>query len=119
MKKLAKIISLLLVVVFCFSVFGCSNNTSSESKNSIITNAVKARVSANVYLQYGKSPSVTCYIKLTDSSFETEEYFVKGEVTVYDMGDKYVGEYTATAYYYLDDGDVSVSSISIGKLYKR
>ena len=35
------------------------------------------------------------------------------------MGDKYVGEYTATAYYYLEDGKVSVSSINIGKLYKQ
>lgn len=118
MKKFTKIITLLLAVVFCFSVFGCSNS-SSENKNSIIISEVKSVVSAKVYLEYGKSPTVTCYIKLTNSSSQREEYFVKGEVTVYDMGDKYVGEYTATAYYYLEDGDVSVSSTNIGKLYKR
>lgn len=119
MKKFTKIISLLLVVVFCFSVVGCSNNSISESKNSKIINKVESNVSAKIYLEYGKNPSVTCYIKLTDSSSKREEYFVKGKVTVYDMGDKYVGEYTAIAYYYLDDGDVTVSSIDIGKLYKQ
>lgn len=122
MKKFIKIITLLLAVAFCFSVFGCGSRSSSKNKDSIIEDKVTSLISTKIYLEYGKTPaSVTCYIKLTDSSYDKEEYYVKGKVTVYDMGDKYVGEYTATAYYYLDDGDVSVpsSSVNIGKLYKK
>ncbi|MBQ2717030.1 MAG: hypothetical protein IJF75_00325 [Clostridia bacterium] len=120
MKKFARIMTLLFVLVLCFSIVGCSNSSSTEKdKDTVIINAVKSRISATIYLEYGKSASITCYIKLVDTSYDKEEYFSKGKITVYDMGDKYVGEYTATAYYYLEDGKVSVSSINIGKLYKQ
>lgn len=118
MKKFAKIITLLLAIVLSISVLGCGSSSDEEKENKIM-DKVKNRISVEIRLKYDTPCIVTCNIKLIDSSSEREEYSTKGKVTVYDLGDQYVGEYTATAYYYLDSGDVSVSNINIGKLYRK
>ena len=78
MKKFARIMTLLFVLVLCFSIVGCSNSSSTEKdKDTVIINAVKSRISATIYLEYGKSASITCYIKLVDTLTIRKSIFQK------------------------------------------
>ena len=120
MKKACfSLITLLLVAVMTFGMMGCGAKTSSQSKEDLIEKKVTSVVSSNVYLDYGKTASsITCNLTLTSSTSYKEEYSARGKVTVYSNGDPYTGTYTAKVTYYLDDGSISVSSVSVGKLYK-
>lgn len=120
MKKACfSIVTLLLVAVMTFGMIGCGTKTSSQSKEELIEDKVTSLVSSNVYLDYGKTASsVTCNLTLTSSTSYKEEYSARGKVTIYSNGDPYTGTYTAKATYYLDDGRIVVSSVSVGNLYK-
>lgn len=119
-----KALSLFLLVVFCcsFCALFCSCSSSGNNKKyektakDYIRDEIKYELRGRLYSSgYSLSSFTTNIVKDGKTRYE-----VSGKVTVKDKyGDLWTGNYDAVVYYDADSDSYSVSSFSMGKIYKQ
>jgi hypothetical protein len=112
-----KLLALLLVLVFCFSLVACKKEEEKDP-NEEIRLAVHTRIIFEVGFGYEdvKTRDVTYFIEEAE---EPNTFNVSGKVTVVDKyGDTYTGKYDAIVIYSEIDDKYNVSSLDLDKLYK-
>lgn len=116
--EVSKLLTLLLTLTFCLSLFGCSK---AEESNDELTETVRSEIYISIYLEvyqkYSIEPEINVErFKITDrweDDFYRITYEAEGTYTVTDAsGDVYTGSFSGTGESYEHGGSFNLTNIT-------